>query len=198
METEIKDPRLLTDGDDAREAHPRQATPMRRAGKIGLDILNPLSDFGVIYRTGLKPTLTRLRELREAAQRSAKPGEALNWTQAVAKSGRTVEQLLKTFRRIRVFWWCAMMITFGLSVILSAMLVAADFNIMTGTFARAVLTAVILVSLSVASSAKVLAVNFRLWQLTSQRVSIEENGTFMDYRKEHNPARHLLSPTSPF
>ncbi|POP85042.1 conjugal transfer protein TraX, partial [Pseudomonas syringae pv. avii] len=39
-------------------------TPLRRAGHVGLSILNPFSDLAVIYRRGIKPTAQKLKLLK--------------------------------------------------------------------------------------------------------------------------------------
>ena len=45
-------------------------SPLRRAGQVGLAILNPFSDLMVIYRTGIQPAVAKLRILRAQLKRA--------------------------------------------------------------------------------------------------------------------------------
>ena len=162
----------------------QKPSTLRRVGHVGLAFINPFSDLMVIYRTGLKPTLTRVADLREQLRRRSSNLEELTWTQAVQRSGRSVEHLQRTFRRGRLLWWGVMMVTGGLSAALLLMSAAAYAELPSGTLLRAATAALVLTSISAYSVARVIAANFRLWQLKVQRLSVEEHGTFFDYRHE--------------
>ncbi len=174
---------MTTDADTDTSATQKPST-LRRVGHVGLAFINPFSDLMVIYRTGLKPTLTRVATLREQLRRRSTNLEELTWMQAVQRSGRSVEHLQRTFRRGRLLWWGVMMVTGGLSAALMLMIAAAYAGLPSGTLLRAGTAALVLTSISAYSVAKVVAANFRLWQLKVQRLSVEENGTFLDYRHE--------------
>lgn len=171
---------------------------LRRVGHVGLAFINPFSDLMVIYRTGLKPTLTKVGTLREQLRRRSANQEELTWTQAVQRSGRSVEHLQRTFRRGRLMWWVVMMATGGLSMALLLMIVAAYVELSSGTLLRAATAALLLTSISACSMAKVLTANFRLWQLAEQRLSIGEKGTFQDYNSETTMWRQVVTIKAPY
>lgn len=169
-------------------------TMLRRAASVGLSFINPFSDLGVIYRTGVKPLSEKFRILREQlADRSAYQ-ESLDWTEAVQRTGRSAEQLLRTFRRVRTVWWVVMVVSGALSVMLFLMLLAANANLPLPTLIRAAITDLISASISLFSLVKVLNANVRLWQLSNRRVSIEEHGTFQDYRAENLMWLQIVMP----
>lgn len=163
---------------------PAQATPLQRAGRVGLDFINPFSDLKVLYGS-VKPTLGRLKDLRERLRRSRTTGESLTWAQAVERSGQSVEQLARGYRRSRYLSWSMMMLAGGLSLTLFGLLVAAGFDLPGAAMHRAVIALFVLATVCAVSLTKVLKTNYRLWQLSHRRVSIEEKGTFADYKAEN-------------
>lgn len=165
-------------------AGPRRATPLQRVGRVGLDILNPLSDLKVLYG-GVKPTLSRLSDLRERLRRPKAAQASLTWAQAVESSGQSVEQLARGYRRSRYLNWSVMMLTGGLSLTLLGLLAAVGFDLPETPMHRAVITLFVLTTFCAVSLTKVLKTNYRLWQLTHQRVSLDEGGTFAHYKAEN-------------
>lgn len=168
-------------------------TALRRVGQVGLSFLNPFSDLVVIYRKGVKPTVFKLKLLSQLLTRSAAAGESLSWAQAVERSGRTVNQLKSTFKRIRAAWWCLMAITGPLSLILLLMVLLANVSLPLGTFVWAVISTVLLAELGAVGFVKALAATYRLWQLETQRVSEAEGGTFKDFLAETRWCREVLT-----
>lgn len=166
---------------------------MRRAGQVGLSIINPFSDFVVIYRKGVQPTLKKLSLAREMLAQRPAVGESLNWEEAVRRAGVSVEQLQKSYSRIRAVWWCLMTVTGVLSITLLGMLLVTQFNLPSGTLVRALLATVTLASLGGVGFVKVLGTNYRLWQLTERRVSEAEHGTFRDFIAESRWFRQVLT-----
>mgnify|MGYP000651315382 CR=1 FL=1 len=160
-------------------------SPLRRAGQVGLAILNPFSDLMVIYRTGIQPAVAKLRILRAQLKRTHVSSEQLSWAQAVERSGRPVEQLQKAFRRKRIAWWSVMLVTGSLSLLLLLMILA-NLGLPTVTIIKAVVTDAVLVTAALFSFVKVLEANYRLWQLATHRVSLEELGAFQDYKAENS------------
>ncbi len=179
---------MVTDADKAKKT----ATPLHRAGRVGLSILNPFSDLGVIYRQGVRPTMGRLQQAWALLNRSSTPGPSLDWAQAVALSGRSAEQLQTTFKRIRIAWWCLMVIGSGLALSLSLMVLLAH-DLPTGTLLRAVMAILILAGLGGIGFVKALTATYRLWQLQKGRVSEREGGTFKDYLFETHWLRKVLT-----
>lgn len=176
----------------------KKPTTLRRVGEVGLSIINPFSDLMVIYRTGIKPIGDKLRVLREQLSRRSVTQESLSWTEAVQRSGRPAEQLLRTFRRIRTVWWLVMVLTGAFAFLLCLMLIAANSGLPLGTLIRAVITDLVLGSIASFSMAKVLSANVRLWQLSTRRVSVEECGTFQDYKAENPIWLQLVTPKSAY
>lgn len=197
METEKDEHHRFTeDGEGLSQA--KKPTSLRRVGQVGLSIINPFSDVMVIYRTGIKPIGDKLRVLREQLSRRQVTRESLSWAEAVQRSGRTAEQLLRTFRRIRTVCWLAMVLTGAFALLLCLMLIAANSGLPLGTLIRAVITDLILASIASFSMAKVLSANVRLWQLSTRRVSVEEGGTFQDYKAENPIWLQLVNPKSAY
>ena len=178
---------MKTDPRKADETPPQidntPATPLRRAGQVGLSIINPFSDLGVIYRQGVQPTMGRLKQAWSLLKRQSVASESLDWAQAVARSGRTVEQLETTFKRIRALWWCVMMIGGGLALVLTAMVLLAH-NLPSGTLLWSVIWMLLLVGLGGLGFVKNLITTYRLWQLQHRRVSESEGGTFKEFQTE--------------
>lgn len=165
---------------------------LQRAGHVGLSILNPFSDLAVIYRQGVKPTLGRFQQAWALLNRQSAPSESLNWAEAVARTGKTVEQLQTNFTRIRIAWWCLMMITGGLAAILAVMILLA-YGLPSSTLLRAVLAMLVLASLSAVGFVKALIATYRLWQLQGRRVSESEGGTFKDFLAQGHWVRKVFT-----
>jgi len=171
-------------------------TPLRRAGQVGLSLINillPISDVVVVYRKGVLPTVAKLRLLREILTQRSTAGETLSWAQAVERSGKTIEQLKTTFKRIRATWWGLMAAPGILSVILLLMVLANKSSLPSGTLLRAAMTILILAALGAVGFVKGLIATYRLWQLEAQRVSEEEHGTFRDFLAENRWCRQVLT-----
>lgn len=171
----------------------KPALTLRRAGKVGLDLILPISDVQVIYRTGVLPTVRRFKLLREMLRRTSANPAALNWEEAVACAGRPIEQLRATFKRTRAAWWLLMAVPGALSIMLLMMVLFTMFSLPSGTLLRAVITIVILAALGCVGFAKALVATYRLWQLDMRRVSEAERGTFKDFLAETRWCRQVLS-----
>lgn len=175
----------------------QKPTMAKRVGQVGLSILNPFSDLAVIYRTGIKPVAVKLQILREQLKRNPASTEQLNWAEAVERSGRSVAQLKKAFRRKRMAWWSVMFVTGSLAVLLLLMTLA-NSSLPAMTITRAAITDLVLAAAALFSFVKVLDANYRLWQLASERVSLEECGTFLDYKVENDVWLQVMMPSASF
>ncbi len=178
--------------------HKSEPSLARRAGRVGLAFINPFSDLAVIYRTGIQPLGFKLRLLGEQFKRSKAPAEQLSWKQAVEGSGRTVEQLITMFRRKRMAWWLVMIGMGSFAFLLLLMTLYTSPSLPGQTFIRAVLTDFALVSIALLGLAKVVEANYRLWQLTTKRVSLEEHGTFQDYKAETDMWLQVMTLSAPY
>jgi len=166
----------------------------RRVGQIGLAIINPFSDLAVIYRTGIKPIGIKVQILREQLKRQSASKESLTWAQAVACTGQSVEQLQSGFRRLRRIWWLLMVGISPLAVFLLLNILLTAASLPMQTVLRAIAVEAALIALAMLSVAKVMNNDYRLWQLTAKRVSLDEKGTFQDYAAEHHMWRQVVSP----
>ncbi|WP_117149933.1 conjugal transfer protein TraX [Pseudomonas coronafaciens] len=175
----------------------QSVTPLRRAGHVGLSILNPFSDLAVLYRRGMKPAAQKLKLLKSLLTPTSATTEAdavgVSWSVAVARSGRSIDQLLTAYNRIRTAWWCLLMVSISLSVLLLAMLLLANFSLPLSTFLRATVTLLVLVSIASLGFVKTLVATYRLWQLQERRVSVAERGTFNDFLAETRWCRLVLT-----
>jgi hypothetical protein len=176
-----------------------QPSTARRVGQIGLSIINPFSDAMVIYRTSIKPLGVKLDVLRTQvvrlrAMRKAGSKETLTWAQAVACTGQSVEQLQAGFRRLRRIWWLLMVGVSPVALFLLLNIFVTASSLPLQTMLRAIAVDAALTTLAMLSVAKVLNNDYRLWQLSSQRVSLEEQGTFHDYAAEHRIWRQVVTP----
>ncbi|WP_162881318.1 conjugal transfer protein TraX [Pseudomonas coronafaciens] len=171
--------------------------PLRHAGQVSLAILNPLSDLTVIYRRGIKPSWEKLKLLKSLlTPTSATTDEdavGVSWSVAVARSGRSIDQLLTAYSRIRTAWWCLLMVSISLSVLLLAMLLLANFSLPLSTFLRASAMLLVLGAVASLGFVKTLIATYRLWQLQEQRVSVAERGTFKDFLAETRWCRLVLT-----
>jgi hypothetical protein len=177
----------------AGEHDKKAATPLRRAGRVGLDLINPFSDLMVIYRTGVLPTVARFELLRKMLTQPSTSQESVSWAQAVQHSGKPVDKLRKTFKTIRAAWWFLMAVPGILAVLLLLMLLATKLDLPSGTLLRAGMATLVLLGLSGVGFVKALIATYRLWQLETQRVSLEEQGTFKDFLSETRWIRQVLS-----
>ncbi|SEE90272.1 conjugal transfer protein TraX [Pseudomonas coleopterorum] len=177
--------------DSAERAKPSTA---RRVGQISLAIINPFSDLAVIYRTGIKPIGTKLQILRTQFERHQSPKESLTWAQAVACTGQSVEQLQSGFRRLRRIWWLLMVGISPVAIFLLLNIFYTASSLPMQTVLRAIAVDAALVTLVMLSVAKVMNNDYRLWQLTTRRVSLDEKGTFQDYAAEQRIWRQVVSP----
>lgn len=184
------DPHTASDKSQETEKTPR--TPLQRAGQVGLSFLNPLSDLGVIYRQGMQPGMGRLRQAWALLNHQSTPSESLDWAQAVALTGRTSTQLRTTFTRIRFAWWCLMVISGGLALVLSG-LVLLTHDLPSGTLLRVVIAILVLTGAGGLGCVKTLIATYRLWQLQERRVSESEGGTFKDFLAENRWGRQVLT-----
>ncbi len=191
MKTDAKNTDDKAD-DKTSQSDKKPATPLRRAGRVGLSILNPFSDLGVIYRQGLRPTTGWVRQAWAMLKQPSTPGPSLDWEQAVKASGKPVEHLQATFKRIRIAWWCVMVIGSGLALSLTVMVLLAQ-GLPTGTLLRAVMTILLLAGLGGVGFVKTLVATYRLWQLQTRRVSKLEGGTFQDFHAETRWFRKVLT-----
>lgn len=169
-----------------------KVTKLRKAGLLSLAIINPFSDLGVIYRKGVQPTIGKLKQAWALLNLQSVASESLDWAQAVARSGRTLEQLETTFKRIRAGWWCVMMVGGGLALMLTGMVLLAN-DLPSGTLLRAVITILVLAGAGALGFVKTLITTYRLWQLQERRVSEREGGTFQDFLAENRWCRQVLT-----
>lgn len=183
---------IRTPDDKQQNGDKKPGTPLRRVGHVGLSILNPFSDLGVIYRQGVRPTIGRLRQAWALLNPESTPAQSLDWAQAVALSGRTIEQLRTTFTRIRFAWWCLMVIGGGVAFVLSGLLLLAH-GLPSGTLLRAVITILVLTGAGGLGFVKALIATYRLWQLQERRVSEGEGGTFKDFLAENHWVRQVIT-----
>lgn len=172
-------------------------TPLRRVARVGLSVINPFSDFAVIYRTMIKPVATKLVTLSNLLTGDAQARESLTWAQAVACSGLSADQLLSLFRVKRRLWWL-LMVTAGFFAIALSLMILAAGDLPGQVLLRAVVMAAVTAMLAIGSSLKVLSFNFRLWQLVKRRVSLEEGGSFQHYQAEENVGLQVVTINPPY
>lgn len=169
----------------------KTATPLKRAGSIGLSILNPFSDLFVIYRKGVKPTVGKTREAFALLKSQSAATESLDWAQAVECSGKTAEQLATNFRRIKICWWSLMMLCGGIALMLLAMTLM-NLDLPGDTLMRVAKTILLLAIFAGVAFVKTLTAVYRLWQLQARRVSEGEGGTFKDFLSQNKWLRLVL------
>lgn len=189
------DPRAATPAGDsaAGNGEKKSISPLRRAGMVGLNLIFPITETKLIYRTGVLPAVGRLKLLRDMLRRPPVERESLNWEQAVARAGMPVEQLQAHFKRARAAWWFLMAVPGSLAILLFLMVLATYFNLPSGTLLRAGMATLVLAALGCVGFAKALVATYRLWQLESRRVSEEERGTFKDFITENRWCRQVLT-----
>ncbi|MFA0921785.1 TraX protein [Pseudomonas coronafaciens pv. garcae] len=179
------------------EKKSKAKSPLRHAGQVSLAILNPLSDLAVIYRRGIKPSWEKLKLLAGLIAKTPESPEndsvGTSWAVAVARSGRPIEKLLATFKRIRAAWWGLLAISGSLSLLLLVMLLMANFSLPLSTFLRASAMLLVLGAVASLGFVKALIATYRLWQLQEQRVSVAERGTFKDFLAETRWCRLVLT-----
>lgn len=180
------------------ERNSQGVTPysLQRAGKIGLALINPLSDVGYLYRHGIQPVMNNLRRIRKTLRRSSVEGqkEKVSCVQAIEQTGVRGEILMRNYGYIRLFWWLFMMLTGGFAVILTLLLLFSGLNIPVLALIRAAVTVLVLAAAAGVGFVKTAEATWHLWQLSVQRVSKAECGTFGDFWTEENGIKSLLRP----
>lgn len=164
---------------------------LKKAGRVGLTILNPLSDLGVIYRNAFFPMKKNLDRMKALLQGNAQEREKLNWAEAVAITGQTAEELMVNFKRIRVVWWVLMATTGMLAIFLILLLLSAN-DLPQVTSFRSVTATLALMACTSIGFVKTLITTYRLWQLKERRVSEREKGTFQNFLAENNWVQQVL------
>lgn len=170
------------------------ATPLQRAGRVGLSIINPLSDLGVIYRKGVLPVADRFKLMRQLLTRARNQPDSpgVSWKEAVERSGRTADQLITYQKYIRAAFWVVMVIGIGLSSILLILLLA-NSSLPIAVVIRAVVMILVLAGAGSLGFTLALVSTYRLWQLQEHRVSVAERGTFKDFLAETRWVRNVLT-----
>lgn len=179
-------------GSDSQTDEKTTRVPWKRAGSLGLTILNPFSDLGVIYRKGVKPTVGNARAALAFLKSRSDSSESLDWAQAVERSGKTAEQLATNFRRIKICWWSLMMLCGGIALMLLAMMLF-NLDLPGDTLMRVAKTILLLAIFAGVAFVKTLTAVYRLWQLQTRRVSESEGGTFKDFLSQNQWLRLVLT-----
>lgn len=166
----------------------------KRVGWIALNVVLPAWEVSSWTRhagNNISRLWQRLHEV--TAGRGAGDYRPVDWSQAVADSGRSPERLARNMRISRWFWWSLMWLT-GLPVMgFLMMLIAAGSSIGGTGWLRVGCVMLVLLLLSVTGFVQALAVSYRLWQLTEKRVSASEDGSFQAYLQETRWCRQVLS-----
>lgn len=188
MPTESRD-----DAKAAQASDKQPATPLQRAGRVGLSIINPFSDLGVIYRKGVLPVADRFKLMRQLLTRATNRPDSsgVSWKEAVERSGRTADQLITNYKYIRAAFWGLMVIGVGLSSILLILLLA-NTSLPIAIVIRAVVMILVFAGAGSLGFTLALVSTYRLWQLQEHRVSVAERGTFRDFQAETRWVRNVL------
>lgn len=168
----------------------------RKLAKTGLALINPLSDVGYLYRHGVQPVMNNLRRIRETLRRPGVEGkkEKVSCAEAIEQTGMQVDTLTRNYGYIRLFWWLLMMLAGGFAVILTLLLLFAGLSIPALALVQAAVTVLILVAAAGVGFAKTAEATWHLWQLSVQRVSKAERGTFRDFWAEAKGYKSILRP----
>lgn len=164
------------------------------SGRMARGLLNiflPLQETIWYLRSARHMTAKNLERMRNAlpdrteeAVTSASP----DWKKAVADSGCTPAELDRGYvvqrRRWRLVFWLL-----TIPVPLTALLPLLSGGGMT---LHQISTTVVLFSGGGVAWSKALILSYRLWQLRSRRVSLEEGGTFRHYLTETNAVRDAI------
>lgn len=102
-----------------------------------------------------------------------------SWAEAVAHSGLPPERLARNFRWqrgvCRGIFWCSCLLLLGSLVLL-----------VRGAPVQMVSLTLVMLAGALAALTRALTAGYRLWQLTTHRVSLSEKGTFRHYLAERN------------
>ncbi|EMD4511760.1 conjugal transfer protein TraX [Salmonella enterica] len=159
------------------------------------NIFLPLSDVRYTKNKIIPSFAKQLQRMRVAqkllARHRRQPG--LTWEEAVAASGMDTDNIARRqLRRKRLYLAMA-----GIPVLLAtglflAVLVSGIY--IAPLLIRAGAMIVVLLGLGSIPFLQALVCTWRLWQLREHRVSVEEKGTFMDFRRETHWIRMTLLP----
>lgn len=168
----------------------------RHVKKTLLAIINPMSDLKFIYRHALRPVVEKLRHLRKkkSAGDEAYTGAPLSFSQAVAQSGKSVDELMRHYRSSRSFWWVLMVLAGGLAIILMLLLLAGSHGLPLSTFLRATGIELIFLSGAAVGAVKTAEATWHLWQLSARRVSVADGGTFGEFWSANHGYRSVIVP----
>ncbi|WP_387691530.1 conjugal transfer protein TraX [Photorhabdus sp. RM71S] len=136
--------------------------------------------------------LQRIRVARKLLARHRHQPE-LNWQEAVAASGISLTELEhQQLRRKRFFLFMGSLpVLLSLGLFLAALL-SGIYN--ASLLIQVFITLFILLALASIPLLQALVCTWRLWQLREHRVSIQERGTFNDFRRDTPWLRMTLSP----
>lgn len=180
---------------EAEKTETPERSALRRVGRVAWNFINPFSDLVEIWRRGGRPTVDRLELAWKVLREWSRPrqgGPELTWREAVERTGKPVELIYTAFRRSQVLWWWLMAVTGCLALSLFGVLLLAWAGLPASTLLRASIALLILGCLSGVGFVKALVATYRLWQLKSERVSLEERGTFQDFMDENQWCRQVL------
>lgn len=165
----------------------------KRVGWFALNVFVPASEMaGMARYTGrnVSRLWQRIRDI--TAGRNSDDYRPADWSQAVADSGLSPAILARNFRISRWFWWGLMWLT-GLPALGCLTLLLAAGGSISGTgWLRISCVLLIMALLAATGFVQVLAVNYRLWQLTEKRVSASEEGSFQAFLHETRWCRRVL------
>ena len=140
----------------------------------------------------LKTNASRIRQLLQVRREQSK--EQLTYEQAVAYSGLSPQQLIAKFRLLKRFWWVIAAITLLMTPVLAIMIALSAPALPGATLIRACTFVAIFAALASIASLKVVTSQYRLWQLQHRRLSVEEGGTFENFRSATRWIKDSVNP----
>jgi hypothetical protein len=170
---------------------PDALSTSQRVKKIAINVINPFSDVKVIFEKGFLPIWEKIKFMGGDKSRSVNT-EELTFNQAVQRSGKSIPDLLAIYKK-RQYVWTVLMFVMGIPPILFSLMILIASDLPTVTLYRALITSLIMAATAFYSYVQVLLAVYRHWQLSRQRVSIAEGGTFDDFAKEFKTVSDILN-----
>ena len=180
------------------EETPRERGMASKVGRTSYRVANVLMPLGEMASLGkltarsLGQTVKRVARLREGIREEKRT--QLTFEQAVAASGRTEAQLGRKFRHLKRFWWVVALAGALITPLLLVMIVLAIHTLPGVTLIRAATFVLIAGAIATIAATRVVVSQFRLWQLSTRRLTPEDRGTFADFRRETDWLAQCLTP----
>lgn len=154
--------------------------------------LGEMTSLGKTTTRSLTQTVKRANELRKSIKKAN--STQLTFSQAVGESGMSKPQLIRKFTLLKRFWWVISLTGVIMMPLLLIMILLAFKSLPGIIIIRALTYFIIFTLFSAVAISKVIVSELRLWQLSNERLTPEDKGTFNDFRQSDDWIKRCITP----